>query len=49
MKIVEGNEVRNEVMKELNFIERIIVSMFPKTFMKVYGIAGKKVVNQILE
>ena len=30
--------VENEVVKELNFVERIIVKMFYKTFIKVYKI-----------
>lgn len=30
--------VENEVIKELNFVERIIVKIFTKTFIKVYKI-----------
>ena len=48
MKVVEKVVVKNEVMKELNWKEKIIVRIFKKTFLKVYGIAGKNVVNQIL-
>lgn len=40
--------VENEVIKELNWKEKIIVKIFNKTFLKVYGIAGKNIVNQIL-
>lgn len=40
--------VKNEVMKELNWKERIVVRAFNKTFFKIYGISGKKVFNQIL-
>ena len=29
-------KVKSDIVKELNFTERIIVSMFPKTFSKVY-------------
>lgn len=30
--------VKNVVVKELNFVERIVVKMFKKTFIKVYKI-----------
>lgn len=39
--------VLNEIMKELNWKERIIVKVFRKTFVKVYGITGKKIFNNI--
>lgn len=42
MKIVEKNVVRNEVMKELNFIERIF---FRKKFIKVYKEGVRKGFN----
>ena len=32
------NVVEDEVIKELNFVERIIVKIFTKTFIKVYKI-----------
>lgn len=32
--------VLDEVMKELNFIERIVVRLFKKTFIKIY-VKGK--------
>ena len=44
MEIVE----KNVVIKELSWKEKIIVKIFNKTFLKVYGIAGKNIVNQIL-
>lgn len=37
--------VLNEVMKELNWKERIIVVIFKRTFIKVYGMAGQRVFN----
>lgn len=46
MKIVEGNEARNEVMKELNFIERIF---FRKKFIKVYNKVRINIVNAMLK
>ena len=30
--------VENEVLKNLNFVEKIIVKLFTKTFIKVYKI-----------
>lgn len=30
--------VKDEVLKELNFVEKIIVKLFTKTFIKVYKI-----------
>ena len=32
------NVVEDEIVKELNFMERIIVKIFTKTFIKVYKI-----------
>ena len=32
------NVVKDDVVKELNFLERIVVKMFKKTFIKVYKI-----------
>lgn len=31
-------EVENEILKELNLRERIVVKLFAKTFIKVYKI-----------
>ncbi len=39
--------VLNEVKKELNWKERIIVKIFKRTIIKIYGIAGKNVFNSI--
>lgn len=44
-KDVELKEI--EKSKELNLKDRIIIKLFPKTFVKVYGIAGKRVFNNI--
>ena len=35
---MEKNVVKDEVLKELNFVEKIIVKLFTKTFVKVYKI-----------
>ena len=48
MKIVEKDVVENEVIRELNWKEKIVIKIFKKTFFKIYGIAGKNIVNQIL-
>lgn len=32
------NVVKDVVLKELNFVEKIIVKLFTKTFIKVYKI-----------
>ena len=40
--------VLNEVKKELNLKERIVVRIFSKTFMKVYNISRIKIVNKML-
>ena len=40
--------VLNEVKKELNWRERIIVKLFTKTFAKVYNIARIKIVNKLI-
>lgn len=40
--------VVNEVKKELNWKERIIVKLFTKTFAKVYNIARIKIVNKLI-
>lgn len=48
MKKVEKDVVLEEVKNELNFIEKIIVNLFPKTCIKIYGIASKRATNNIL-
>lgn len=42
------NVVKDEVMEELNWKERIIVKLFAKTFEKVYNKCRIKIVNSIL-
>lgn len=43
------NVIEDVVGKELNFVERIIVKIFRKTFVKVYNIARIKTVNKMLK
>ena len=40
--------VLNEVKKELNWKERIVLKLFTKTFVKVYNIARIKIVNKLI-
>ncbi len=40
--------VENEIIKELNWKERIIVKLFAKTFEKVYNKCRIKIVNSII-
>ena len=40
--------VLDEVKKELNWKERIIIKLFTKTFTKVYNIARIKIVNKLI-
>ena len=42
------NVVKDEIMKELSWKERIVVKLFAKTFEKVYNKCRIKVVNSIL-
>lgn len=42
------NVVKDEVIKELNWKERIVVKVFSKTFEKVYNKCRIKIVNSIL-
>lgn len=42
------NVVKDEVIKELNWKERIVVKVFLKTFEKVYNKCRIKIVNSIL-
>ena len=39
------NKIQNA--KELNLKDKVIIKLFPKTFIKVYGIAGRRVFNDI--
>lgn len=41
--------VEKEVMKELNWKERIVVRIFTNTFNKVYNIGRIKSINGILK
>lgn len=40
--------VKDEVIKELNWKEKIVVKLFAKTFEKVYNKCRIKIVNSIL-
>lgn len=40
--------VENEIKKELNFKERIILKLFKKTFVKVYNIVRIHIINNLL-
>lgn len=40
-------EVIIEISKECNFTEGIIVKLFKRLFVKVYGVAGKNSFNNI--
>lgn len=40
--------ILNEVKKELNWRERVIAKLFPKTFVKVYNITRIKIVNKLI-
>ena len=42
------NVVKNEVIKELDWKERLVVKLFAKTFEKVYNKCRIKIVNSIL-
>ena len=41
--------VKDDIVKELNFAEKIIVKVFTKTFNKVYNIARIDIVNKMLK
>lgn len=43
------NVVEDGIVKELNFVEKIIVKIFRKTFVKVYNIARIKTINKMLK
>lgn len=46
---MERNVELDEVIKELNFGEKIIVKIFAKTFCKVYNKVRIKIINSILK
>lgn len=41
--------MEKDVVKELNFLERIVVKMFKKTFIKVYNISRINAINAMLK
>ncbi len=41
--------VLNEVKKELNWKERIVIKIFTRTFNKIYNITRIKLVNIIMK
>lgn len=41
-------EILEEIEKECNLKERILLKVFTKTFVKVYNIARLKVINNLL-
>jgi len=40
-------KVLTEIKEELNLKDRIILHIFPKTFLKIYAIAGKNTFNNM--
>lgn len=42
------NVLENEVIKELNWKEKIIVRIFVKTFVKVYNVTRIKIFNSMI-
>jgi hypothetical protein len=40
-------EVLKEISKDLNWKEKIIVKLFPKITIKIYGLASKRMFNNI--
>lgn len=46
---MERYEEMNEVIKELNWKEKILVKIFEKTFYKVYHKARIEIINSILK
>lgn len=48
-EICMNDVILREIEKHLSKKGKIILHMFPKTFIKVYGIASKNVVNSILD
>ena len=43
------NEVLKEIKKDLNFIERIIVHINKKTFIKVFNKTRLKTINKFIK
>jgi hypothetical protein len=44
----EMNVVENEIIKELNWKEKIIIKIFAKTFEKVVNIVRISVINKLI-
>lgn len=40
--------IKNEILKEMNWRERIIIKLFYKVFLKLYGMAQMNAINNIL-
>ena len=43
------NVVENEIVKELNWKEKIIIKIFNKTFNKVSNLVRVNIVNQMIK
>ena len=43
------NKITDEVIKELNWKEKIIVKIFAKTFNKVHNITRIKIINALIK
>lgn len=43
------NKIADEVIKELNWKEKIIVKIFAKTFSKVHNITRIKIINVLIK
>ncbi len=43
------NKIADEVIKELNWKEKIIVKIFAKTFNKVHNITRIKIINALIK
>lgn len=48
MRNVEKNIILDEIKKELNWKERIIVQIFKETCIHVYCIAGKIILSNLI-
>ena len=46
--IIDMNVVENEIVKELNWKEKIIVKVFNKTFKKVADLVRINIVNRLI-
>lgn len=43
------NKIADEVIKELNWKEKIIVKIFAKTFGKVHNVTRIKIINALIK